>query len=416
MSASELHQERPVVLVDAYGRGSELAKEMAKHCALIHIASKRLMPAIFQASFRPEYFSKQYIYQAECLTILVEELLQYRPRAILAANEYGVELSDLLSSKLGLPGNGTRLSKARRDKVEMAKAVETNDVITPDFSIIRNVKEAIDWFHRSSTKVVIKPLNSAGSEDVYICSSEPDVQLACESILGKENIMSSINESALIQEFINGVDIMINNVSYCGKHWTTDIWMGEKKLTNNGKIKIYDRFDLTDPNSDLAKKIAATSYLALEALGIEHGPSHMEMILADDQLYFIECGARITGQIIPTPFSATNMDQIQMTIDAVLTPAELDRYPQLYQQYKQSTLIEFMVQQSGQLNHSYFTELCGKLPSFSHLRFRLEDRSYLTPTSDLSSTPGTLFLIHQNRHQIDIDYQTFRENEQKGYV
>lgn len=48
-------------------------------------------------------------------------------------------------------------------------------------------------------KVVIKPVESAGSEDVRICTNDEQVRLAHDAIVGKVNMLGLLNQESIIQ-------------------------------------------------------------------------------------------------------------------------------------------------------------------------------------------------------------------------
>ena len=62
-------------------------------------------------------------------------------------------------------------------------------------------------------KCVVKPGMSAGTDDVFLCSSLDDAEVAFERILGKRNGVGLINESVLAQEFLVGKEYVIDKVT-----------------------------------------------------------------------------------------------------------------------------------------------------------------------------------------------------------
>ena len=51
-------------------------------------------------------------------------------------------------------------------------------------------------------KCVVKPVQSAGSDDVFLCKSIEETEIAFNRIFQKKNGLGLINESVLIQEFL----------------------------------------------------------------------------------------------------------------------------------------------------------------------------------------------------------------------
>lgn len=144
--------------------------------------------------------------------------LPYTAVAIIAGAETGVLATDELATRLGLRGNGndTRLSKARRNKYFMGEVVRATGVRAVAQRMAKTWEDAREFLEklqleasacRVSTSiypVVVKPVESAGSDDVFKCQTIEDVKQAVERISGKVNGLGGVNECALVQEFLQG--------------------------------------------------------------------------------------------------------------------------------------------------------------------------------------------------------------------
>ncbi len=65
-------------------------------------------------------------------------------------------------------------------------------------------------------KAVVKPVESAGSDDVFLCESKDDVKNAFERINGKINGLGQKNDAVLVQEFLDGTEYVVDSVSLDG--------------------------------------------------------------------------------------------------------------------------------------------------------------------------------------------------------
>lgn len=150
--------------------------------------------------------------------------LPYTLVAIIAGAETGVLATDELATRLGLRGNGndTRLSKARRNKYLMGEVVRATGVRAVAQRMVKTWEDAREFLEklqldgiacRASTSiypVVVKPVESAGSDDVFKCQTTEDVKQAVERIAGKVNGLGVVNECALVQEFLQGTIIPVS--------------------------------------------------------------------------------------------------------------------------------------------------------------------------------------------------------------
>jgi biotin carboxylase len=128
---------------------------------------------------------------------------------------------------------------------------------------------------------VVKPLQSAGSEDVYLCNSRAEAEAAFSRILGKVDGLGDRNESVLVQEFLVGKEYVVDQVSRDGVHKVVAVWEYDKRPANGSPFVYFGRRLL---RSDLPHVRAMIAYggRVLDALGIRHGPSHMEIIYQSD--------------------------------------------------------------------------------------------------------------------------------------
>jgi hypothetical protein len=100
--------------------------------------------------------------------------------AVIAGAETGVELADALSEKLGIRTNGTHLSEARRNKYVMGETIRAaglRAVKQLKASSWEEVENFLDAWKPDPFKVIVKPLDSAGSDGVTLCLSRDEVSI-----------------------------------------------------------------------------------------------------------------------------------------------------------------------------------------------------------------------------------------------
>ena len=126
-----------------------------------------------------------------------------------------MELADRLSTRLGLRTNGEAGSLARRDKYLMGEKVRNAGVRAvkqEGCTSLKQLRTFCATLPQQPFKCVVKPGMSAGTDDVFLCSSLEDAEVAFERILGKRNGVGLINECALVQEFLVGKEYVIDKV------------------------------------------------------------------------------------------------------------------------------------------------------------------------------------------------------------
>ncbi len=270
--------------------------------------------------------------------------------AVLAGTETGVELAATIGEALkptigfeNVIANSPAKSATWRDKFQMQKALADAELphikscVTKQWDDVLAFAQA-QWQARH-IDVVIKPLSSAGSDNVYFCKNETQLKDAFDTIMGASNVLNEKNEAVIIQQCITGIEYMVNTMSLSGKTVFTDIHEIHKRRVQGPDGKetiIYDwerilRSDAPDGSDDARKYATIEGYVpnALKALGIDNGPGHTEVILQpqDDGNYapvMVESANRPGGSVEPTkilePTYGQWGSQVHATVAAVDEP------------------------------------------------------------------------------------------------
>jgi biotin carboxylase len=108
----------------------------------------------------------------ETTELVLQEARQmsYNIVAVMCGGEAGVDLTDALSERLGLRTNGTSIPNRRDKKVqqELVKKAGLRSVRQASGSTFEHVQ---DFLMTEKYPVILKPLDSAGSDGVKLCRS-----------------------------------------------------------------------------------------------------------------------------------------------------------------------------------------------------------------------------------------------------
>jgi biotin carboxylase len=159
-----------------------------------------------------------------------------------------VELADQLSERMGLITNGTALSEARRNKFVMGETVRAAGVRAVKQLRATTWGEINDWisdWNPSPFKIIVKPMDSAGSDDVTLCLSITDVQNAFGNIMGKINGLGLVNKAVLVQEYLEGQEYVVDMVSKDGQHKVAALWAYDRRPANGAHFVCFGQRLLT---------------------------------------------------------------------------------------------------------------------------------------------------------------------------
>jgi hypothetical protein len=350
---------------------------------------------------------------------LVDQLAPYSPIAVVAGMETDVLLADAVSELAGLPSNGTALSLARRDKYEMAEALRRAGVRCAEQFKSGSAEDVVAWAEAAGRyPVVVKPLASAATDMVAICADAAQVREAAETILGTETIWGEVNREVLIQSYLDGVEYVVDMVSWQGRRYTCGIWEYRKRQV--GVHNIYDYEVLLPAQDSRVPELIGYVDSALRALGIEYGPTHAEVIITPDGPALVEVGARTAGNLSPTFHDlCLGANQAGLTALAYARPEEfLDRYAgRCYTALSQAWVYNTPTEQAGMVrgvNQEVVAEI-EALPTVRELIVKLRPGWRMRPTVDLLSSTLKAFLAADSTEELQRDYQRITELKDHVY-
>jgi hypothetical protein len=311
--------------------------------------------------------------------------------------------ADQLNALLGLRSNGLRRAHARRDKYAMNEAIRAAGLSAPwhfragDLSSLEKGLRAVEW------PVVVKPAASGGSDNVHLCADLDQARAAFAHIVNARNLMGGVNEDALVQEYVDGLEYVVDCVSYDSMHVPIDLVRYEKGM-HNGRAFIYEKEQFLRADDPVCTALVAFAQRALDALDVRYGASHMELkIDSHGAVRFIEMGARLNGGDVSTMVSDLRADrkgQVQHWIDMVLGSAapapafELDR---------SGVRVYINAHSEGVLREWRFLDQIRALPSFARMSLNYQPGDTVRFTTDLSNDAGWIDLVHADEDVLRAD-------------
>ncbi|WP_027253036.1 ATP-grasp domain-containing protein [Photobacterium halotolerans] len=403
------------VLVDAYSSGNELAAEFNKRgdrCA--HIQSRSDLPQKLTNSYRAGDFFINLQYVG---TDTINRLEQYDIIAVIAGCETGIELADHLADALGVLGNNKQTSRFRRNKYLMQESLRNSNLSHIPTYRLTNPTEAVhhatDLFDKYQ-KVVLKPVDSAGTDSVFVCKNIEEVRTHSNSLFNKSNQLNLKNEVIILQPFIVGEEYVVDTVSYNGCHKICAIWkMG--KGSYNGSDSICEFTELTSFDEQDHSKLKDYVFSCLNSLGIKFGAAHSELFLTEEGWKLIETGARPHGAGFPALSSLalkrTQIDELVLSICS--TESFLESISEEYMPLKYLKIKELISFSSGIVESVKHIDTISNLPSYKKSSMPSIDQE-IKLTTDVFSSPGWIALSHSSYEQLNYDYQLIVELERQG--
>ena len=182
----------------------------------------------------------------------------------------------------------------------------------------------------SPFKVIMKPVDSAGSDGVTLCQSMEECQKAFGDIIGKTNVLGLVNEQLLVQEYLEGIEYVVDMVSREGEHKCVAIWEYDRRSANGAGFVAFGQRLLT-MDEPRAQELVAYQKKVLTALSINFGPSHGEVKWHQGEPVLVEVGSRCHGAEgfwMPVSDSVYGYNHVECAIDSAESAAAFSKVPE----------------------------------------------------------------------------------------
>lgn len=228
------------------------------------------------------------------------------------ASDLAMHAVNYVADALGLIGNSLECTFLTTDKFAMREALSAGGVKCPKFRLFSESSKMEEG--EFVFPVIVKPTDRSGSRGITKVGHQGDLEAAVSFALN-----DSISKRVIVEEFVLGSEYSIESVSKDGVHKILAIT--EKQTTGAPhfvELEHHQPAPLSSSNKDKIKKLVVK---ALSALKVEHGASHTEVLLTEeDEVFCVEVGARMGGDFIGSHLVelSTGIDFVKLVIEISL--------------------------------------------------------------------------------------------------
>lgn len=417
---------RTVVIVDPLSTGAALAAEFVGRVNLIRVwaCQSEKLRLFVAAKFKHVVFSHTFVFNneepvfADAVSQLADQIknLNLDVAACIAGAECGVEVAEMLAQMLGLPSNDPARSAQRRDKFFMGEAVRQAGVRAVAQRKCATWQEVQDFVEQTAFdpfEYIIKPINSGGSDNVFLCHSLAELKHGFDAIVDKVNVLGIVESACLVQEFITGSEYVVDTVSRHGVHRTVAIWEYDKRPCN-GREFIYFGMRMVSGALPMAKVLCDYVYKVLDAVGIVNSSGHAEVKLTPTGPCLIEVGARPhggEGLFVSMAEYCVGYSQLSAIRQSVLDEKSFTALPSLPVMQNYCVEAIMVVRKAGILKDIPNWHLVERLPSYHSRSVDVASGDFLAITTNLLTSPGSVIFLNADREQLERDFEAFRAIE-----
>ncbi|HEX9744997.1 MAG TPA: ATP-grasp domain-containing protein [bacterium] len=193
-----------------------------------------------------------------------------------------------ICTELNLPGPSVETAYNTTNKARMRELADKCGVKNPRYRVCTNVEEAMDGAEVAGFPCVVKPTDAQASRGVRKVDTKSVVPEAVE-----EALIFSKEKRVLVEEYITGTEVTVEGCRYAGDSHL--LCTSTKKHTPPPHI-IAMNLDFPAQLPDEKIRLLEESYFKMvDALGIQAGSIHGEMIVNDDGVFLVEMANRGGG-------------------------------------------------------------------------------------------------------------------------
>ncbi|PWU28549.1 hypothetical protein DK254_22275 [Pseudomonas sp. RW407] len=428
-----IFKKNVVLVVDAYSIGSLIAPAfMSRGYECIHVRSTDNVNAFYESWFRENDFISDFLYQSD--TALKEALTQYNVQFVLAGCEFGVELAAHLADCFKVARRNDPAHAIRwRNKYEMHEALKNAGVRSIQHFKSTDLQQIQEWIDQHDLfPVVLKPLNSAGSDNIHICTRADEVTQAFETIKASRTIFLTQNEEVLVQQYLENSDFLselkpekspnidieycVNTVSVDSQHFVSEIIRVYRTRIGSAPVHDYNQLMCPIDNHDIYSRLSEYIFSVLDALGIRQGVGHSELMIVNDQPVLLETAARLPGGIDLSAYTqALGHNQLNLWVESLLNPQGFLEYrakPRKKLLFH-SSCVFLIARTSGEIRQ------LPDITVWQHIHglhsIKIQHEGVLNETNSLENSPGHVFILDKDRLVIHDSIRLLREAEPAIY-
>lgn len=228
------------------------------------------------------------------------------------ASDLAMPTVNFVAEEMKLTGNSVRSTELSTDKFEMRKKLKKAGLNIPNFQFFTN--PIFSNLENLKFPIIVKPTDRSGSRGVTKVEDIQKINFAIEKAL-KE----SLKKCAIVEEFVEGREYSVEFISFSGKHFPLAIT--EKVTTGPPYFIEVEHHQPAEINVKIEAEMFLETIRALDALEIENGVSHTELLLDDrEKITIVEVAGRMGGDFIGSTLTdlSTGIDILKASIQVSL--------------------------------------------------------------------------------------------------
>lgn len=338
-----------------------------------------------------------------------EVLKEYNIVAIVAGNESGVPLADKLSHAYGLKGNGPETTWLRNNKYGMYTALKGAGLRAGETQHVNSEDDIRKfWKEFECEKVILKFTESGASVGVKTCPSLQDALDYYKVMKDMPDYLGRHGVDILIQEYIDGIEYIVDTVSCNGKHKVTSLWYYIKSEENNNFV--YLRENLIKDITPKIQEIIDYDLKVLDAVQLKYGACHTEIKYDKKGPVLMETNPRLHGsqgrEYLKKLFGSC---PTEVSLDSFTDEEKFNKWPDIFEPVNIGLSFCTVLPKPMVIDISPGIELASHIKGYaSAVLLRHNDGHEYPMTIDLASSPA-IYDFYGSDEYINRLYESLRK-------
>jgi len=312
---------------------------------------------------------------------------------VIAADDAGVVVAALTGQKLGLRANTPDAAEATRDKALQRAALRAAEVPQPRFAIVRAHDSERDAVAAIGYPLVVKPLDRSAGQGVIRVDLPDDLAAS----LTRARSIVGASAPLLFEELMEGDEVALEGIVRDGELTTLAIF--DKPDAVKGPF--FPETILvtpTDLEPDVRTECERVAAAALRAIGITHGPVHVEMMVDERRVRVIEVAARSIGGLCSR---SLNFGLLGTTLEALILRNAMGlEKPELRREQTASGVLMIPIPRPGRFVTVRGLDQVRQLEHISAIDITTTVGSLVQPPPEGDRYLGFIFARAPERHQV----------------
>ena len=282
----------------------------------------------------------------------------FRPDAVMTlATDMPMRSVAAVAEKFGLHAISPDVAVRATDKIEMIRCFETYKIPHPWFEVITSEKELDTLLVKHLPSFIMKPNDASGSRGVILVD---DIQEVRGAFLYSKSISKS--GFVLIEEYMQGPEVSVEVMTIKGQ--TTVLAVTDKLTTGAPFFVEMGHSQPSVLSNEIIEKVKDIAIKAVQAIGIDNSPSHVEIIVTEDGPKLVEIGARLGGDCITTYLIPLSIGVDMVTACILLA---LGQEPDILPKYQKGAAIRYVKCKKGILQDIIGLDKAMSDPNIKHI-------------------------------------------------